>query len=244
MKIAGIYTITNLLTDKVYVGSSVNVARRFTQHRHLLKKGEHRNKYLQAAWNKYGEEHFEFALMERVRSKELLIAREQFWIDVLNSVKSGYNLRPDARNQLGFKHSPETKKQMSVRRKGVKHSEQTRKRIGKGQVGKVICEETRKKIGAANRGRKVSIETRMKQSASRTGLKRSPEAIQKTSQALRGRTLSEEHRAKISAGKKSFHSNHVVKQSADHVAKREAARMATVRAKQLAGLNSYKRAVQ
>jgi group I intron endonuclease len=76
----GIYQIRCLPTGKVYVGSAVDLHHRWSVHRRNLRKGEHGNKHLQAAWNKFGEEQFECSVLEYVEVERLLEV-EQSWID-------------------------------------------------------------------------------------------------------------------------------------------------------------------
>jgi group I intron endonuclease len=61
-----IYKIINLVNDKFYVGSTTNKKVRFRQHRKLLRGNRHHCKHLQSAWNKYGEEKFDFVVIEEV----------------------------------------------------------------------------------------------------------------------------------------------------------------------------------
>lgn len=55
MGISGIYGIFNLVNGKVYIGSAINLKKRFSDHKGRLQKQKHRNGYLQNAWNKYRE---------------------------------------------------------------------------------------------------------------------------------------------------------------------------------------------
>ena len=97
MKKSGIYQILCLPTSKSYVGSSVDIHKRWSQHKHQLRNKRHGNTYLQNAWNKYGEDQFVFKILEIVTpvTKENLEAREDFWIDSINSMSTGggYNLQ-------------------------------------------------------------------------------------------------------------------------------------------------------
>ena len=61
-----IYKIINVVNNKFYVGSTTNKKVRFRQHRNLLRGNRHHCKHLQAAWNKYGEDKFEFVVVETV----------------------------------------------------------------------------------------------------------------------------------------------------------------------------------
>jgi group I intron endonuclease len=68
---------------------------------------------LQNAWNDYGNERFEFKIME-LTSPEKLTEREQYWIDYFDSYNTGYNLRPKAENFSGYTKSQESKKKISL----------------------------------------------------------------------------------------------------------------------------------
>lgn len=80
----GIYLITCKTSNKRYVGSSNNIKRRWQKHVAELKRCNHDNRYLQNTWNKYGEESFEFAVLEVVEDELQLAIREQHWIDTLH----------------------------------------------------------------------------------------------------------------------------------------------------------------
>src|ERR1017187_7123605 len=97
---SGIYSITNSVNGKVYVGSSVFIDRRIKSHRGQLRKGNHRNGYLQASWNEHGEAAFQFAVLELCAiiplGGVLCPPREKFWIDKFDSMKKskGFNVAP------------------------------------------------------------------------------------------------------------------------------------------------------
>jgi group I intron endonuclease len=89
----GIYCIRNVVNKKVYVGSSVNIDSRWSNHRTLLKTGKHRNQYLQRAWDKYGEQNFEFKVLQECGVDDLPTLEVE-WMNFFSSCKrsSGYNL--------------------------------------------------------------------------------------------------------------------------------------------------------
>lgn len=109
--ICGIYKIESLTNRKLYIGSAINIKERWRSHKKLLKKDKHYNKHLQNAWNKYGEDNFSFEIIECVEYKNILIEREQYWLDYYNSYdrKIGYNISPTAGSPLGVKHTQELK---------------------------------------------------------------------------------------------------------------------------------------
>ena len=70
----------------------------------ILKKNYHHNIHLQNAWNKYGEENFEFSIIEECHMDQL-DQREIYWISKLNSYEDGYNLTSGGGNTDAFSKS-------------------------------------------------------------------------------------------------------------------------------------------
>jgi len=165
MKGRGIYAIVNLVTNDMYIGSAVCMARRWRMHRHYLKHSTHHCKHLQNAFAKYSADSFSFEVIEFVDNPADLIAREQVWIDFFAPT---YNKRKIANSCLGCKRSPEARARMSESRRGLKQSP-----------------ETKEKRAAALRGRPRPAHVRAKISASRMGLKLTPETRAKISLAKR-----------------------------------------------------------
>ena len=117
-KKSGIYQIRNLVNDKVYVGSAVNLHRRKREHFTRLENNKHPNIKLQRAYNKYGSNNFIFEVIEIVDNKEFILSREQYYIDHLNVVNEGYNINPTAGSNLGMQWSDEVKAKISNTLKG------------------------------------------------------------------------------------------------------------------------------
>lgn len=91
MKKCGIYQITNLVNGYFYIGSSLDIASRFGNHRHTLRKNNHNNPKLQNAWNKYGEQNFSFDIIELCNSKSLYKI-EQKYLNKIKTSNMSYNL--------------------------------------------------------------------------------------------------------------------------------------------------------
>lgn len=196
---SGIYRIDGP-KGRFYVGSAKGLSRRWIEHKRDLRRGTHGNPRLQRAWSKYGEESFEFSVLEYVEDVTQLLAREQHWIDTLDAVKKGYNVLPTAGSNLGMTHSEETKRKMSAAHKGRKHgpmSEEQKRYYSELYKGKKLSEETRKKMSESRRGRKFSEETRAKISAAHKGKPKSEEHKENLAAAKRGKKLPEETKAKI-----------------------------------------------
>ena len=109
----GIYQIRNTVNNKIYIGSAVNLKKRFNTHLNKLKTNIHENSKLQRAFDKYGEQNFIFEIIEFVEDKNKLLEHEQYWIDRFNIVKEGYNICPTAGNSLGRVVKQETRDKMS-----------------------------------------------------------------------------------------------------------------------------------
>lgn len=88
----GIYKIENKVNGKVYIGQSVNIEKRWNAHRCELLRNAHYNEHLQRSWNKYGEDKFDFILIEECEETELN-DKEIYWIDYYRSCEEqfGYN---------------------------------------------------------------------------------------------------------------------------------------------------------
>lgn len=176
---SGIYAIKNKLNGKVYIGSAVNLKKRWLDHKSDLCRSAHKNDYLQKAWNKYGDINFEFSIIETIPIN-LLIVREQYWMDFYESHQraNGYNICAKAGSNLGLKHTEEWKKRMSEINKNFRHTEETKKRISQTKLGHIVTNEAREKMRQAKLGK----------SGHWLGKKRSPrsdEAKRKTSESLR-----------------------------------------------------------
>lgn len=101
----GVYIIQNTDNGRVYVGSSINLSHRIGVHKCYLRSGKHNNHVLQSDWNLYGEHAFTFQLVEPC-GPDMLIQREQFWLDRYVSIEKNnlYNLCLIAGSCLGLKH--------------------------------------------------------------------------------------------------------------------------------------------
>ena len=134
-KRAGVYTIYNIITNKFYIGSSVNLRTRRTLHFRELKQGTHHSKYLQNSYNKYGRDNFIFKIIRECDPKDC-ISLEQYFI---NAISPEYNMCKIAGNCLGRKSTEETRKKMSLSRLGKKASEETRQKL-RENIGKPIIQ--------------------------------------------------------------------------------------------------------
>lgn len=89
----GIYQIRNLINNKIYIGSSINLSEREYKHFWMLSNGTHDNEYLQNSYNKYGRKNFIFEVIELCDENELIVKEN---LHILNTKSNndnfGYNL--------------------------------------------------------------------------------------------------------------------------------------------------------
>lgn len=109
----GIYRWLNTANGKSYIGSAVDMEERRKQHLSQLRAGNHVNRKLLNAFNKYGEQSFEFEILGYCLERDLLF-NEQLAIDAFGACRNGYNICPVAgRPMAGRKHSALTRQLMS-----------------------------------------------------------------------------------------------------------------------------------
>jgi group I intron endonuclease len=130
-----IYSITNTITGKLYIGSAYEVKARWACHLSTLRNNKHHSPHLQRSWNIHGESAFVFDLVETGLDEAILVVREQYWMDYYQSYdpSKGYNVNPIAGRVVtpwmkGKQHTPESKKKISDSGKGKVRSEESKKR--------------------------------------------------------------------------------------------------------------------
>lgn len=96
--LSGIYSIVCKTNGKGYLGSSKNLQFRWKKHLYHLRKGNHVNPYLQNSFNLYGEDSFEFCLIESLTglNPEEIREIEQIYLDQMDWSFS-FNVCKDSR---------------------------------------------------------------------------------------------------------------------------------------------------
>jgi group I intron endonuclease len=118
----GVYVIENLMTNKIYIGSStMRVIKRIEHHISILRANKHKNAHLQNAFNKYGETSFCASIVENTE-KHNTLEREQYWINRHN-FDDLYNINPLASG------TPNMSKETILKR-----SETMKKKYASGEI--------------------------------------------------------------------------------------------------------------
>ena len=206
----GVYMIKCLINGKVYIGKSNDVKRRWREHKSRLKRNNHENEKLQYDWNKYGEDNFEFKLIENYDNEEFGIELEKKYINEYKScdLNFGYNMTLGKGENRGEIPTEETKKKL----KGHEVSEETKKKISESNIGNKNAlgykhtEESKKKISESHKGKRLSEEHKKHLSESRKGKTLTEKHKKKISMSNKGKNTgkirTEEHKKKISESRK------------------------------------------
>lgn len=153
---SGIYKITNLLNNKCYIGSAIDIKHRWKVHQRFLKNSKHHSILLQRAYDKYGKENFKYEIIDYVSSPKNLIKYEQLW---LNEVKPEYNVCKNAGSCLGVKRSEEVKNKLSESKKNSPYTTNQIEHMASLKRGTHLSDEQKKQISERHKGKKMRPRT-------------------------------------------------------------------------------------
>ncbi len=104
----GVFQILNKVNGKVFVDSSTNVPGKINRHKFALNHGSHVSQSLQVEWREFGEEAFEFEVLEDVPPRDDpnydykadLEFLEELWLAKLGPYsEKGYNEKKKTREE-------------------------------------------------------------------------------------------------------------------------------------------------
>lgn len=154
----GIYKITNLVNGKIYIGQSIDIQRRFWEHRCISHES---NAHLKNALRKYGKENFKYEVLEEC-SEEQLDEKERYYISTLNPE---YNVTNGGQDSLR-RYPEEIRQKISAKSKeqwakmsNEEKAERIKNNLTGPQKGHTVSEKTRAKLREINTGKTQSIET-------------------------------------------------------------------------------------
>jgi group I intron endonuclease len=150
--ISGIYKIQSTIKpERIYIGSAVNIYKRWSKHLGELKSNAHHSIILQNHFNKYGISDLQFSVLLGCEINDL-IKTEQYFIDSWNPY---FNICRIAGNCSGIKQSELTKQKKRDKQLGKKASQETRLKISnsmKGHKGHKFTDEQKRNISESKKG--------------------------------------------------------------------------------------------
>lgn len=153
-RISCIYKITNKANGKVYIGQTINYKKRSKEHFSTLRKGVHRNQYLQFSFDKYGEDNFAIEILE-VCPHEKLDELEIHYMNEYDSLNKsvGYNMLTGGNERRVIPE--EVRKKIGLAHKGRKNTLEHNKNISIGRKGIVLPMEAIIKMKNTKKEKKI-----------------------------------------------------------------------------------------
>jgi group I intron endonuclease len=190
-----IYRAKNKINGKVYVGQTIeNLTRRKSDH-----ENSKNDYYFIRAIKKYGKENFEWKVLEHCDSKGEMNEMEFHYIKQYNSFgDNGYNLTFGGEGTIGFKHSNNTKQNLSVlakKRFCSKESHPWYKRKHSDETRIKMSDSWKNRLPASDETRQKMSESQKKRDPSTRVL---PEYKKGKEHHSYGKSLSDEHKKKLS----------------------------------------------
>jgi group I intron endonuclease len=159
--ISGIYQFKNIVTNTIYIGSAVNLRKRKLRHLIDLRRNRHHSIKFQRSYNKYGEDSFEYDVLEYVEIDSLILFEQKYLDSILFANVDderfdiiGLNIGRNAGNSIGQKRTDEAKKKMS---NIAKKRFETDKPWNKGK-NDIYTPEAIERMSSSKRGVKLSHE--------------------------------------------------------------------------------------
>lgn len=180
-----IYSITNEINGKSYIGKTNDLVRRWKEH--CYSHGG--TAILDKAFKKYGLEHFVFDIVAQIpfdnieELNDVLAQLEMYYIELYDTYHNGYNATMGGDGISGYKQSPETTEKIRQANLGRVLTEEHKAKCRIANLGNHHTEKAKEAIRQALLHRDHSIYERAAEK--RRGVKRNHEMIMKAAEKRR-----------------------------------------------------------
>lgn len=139
-KLGCVYEIRCVVSNKVYYGQTIDFKRRVWEHLHMLRNNNHANHYMQADYNSFGEDSFQFSIVSDNLYRKDRLKLETKYINEAGGIESSdvYNYQDN-----------------------ITENKEMRNLVSIGQQGKVISQSSIEKMRKTLTGRKLSEEHKL-----------------------------------------------------------------------------------
>ena len=211
-----VYSITNTINHKIYIGQTVNFKKRIYEHKRTLKLNKHKNKYLQNDYNEFGLSAFTFQLEYENLNREDRLKKETELINFYGGIESDnvYNF------QDNITENKEMRRLVSEHQKGKIIKQESIDKMRKKLTGRHLSEAHKqaikkasaKFIGDNNPAKRVEVRAKISEAVKgeKNGFygkhhtKEARESIRQSrlgkSPGNKGKSISNETKSKISYG--------------------------------------------
>ena len=179
----GVYRLQNIVTGRFYIGSSVNVYKRYYRHRQVLREGLKENIRISEDCEKHGIKSFVFGVIEYCEKQDLKM-REQYYFEL---TKPAYNVWKNIYSAAGRDFTPEQMNGFQKTSNHVKNKEDHKRNMKEAWILRRQSPDYQKgidKMVEGKKGYKHSEETKKKMSESGKG-KKKPEGFSEKLRQIR-----------------------------------------------------------
>lgn len=128
MSIFYVYTLHNIINNKIYIGKAKDPQKRLNKHIRVASGKRKKEKfYIHRAISKYGIDSFTFSIIQTLNSENDANIAERYWIKFFNSNNNeyGYNQTEGGEGVSGRIVSEETRQKIREKTIGRKHTQET-----------------------------------------------------------------------------------------------------------------------
>ena len=210
--IYSIYKITNIITNKSYIGFSKDYQSRWEKY-YKIQPNKNYNRHIDRSISKYNIENFSFEVIYQSKDKDYTFnIMEDYFIDLYNTRQpNGYNMKHGGgyTHVDDYKHLDVVKQQISnTLKQYFKDHPEAREKISNDNKNRIRTEEYKQNLSNALKSSEKHQKGRISAANAlrerwKNPTKNQINGIEKTRQKAIGRPLSDSHRASISANNRS-----------------------------------------